>query len=225
MKDDVAIIIPAYNPGECLIELIDKLAENQYAKIIVINDGSKSKEIFEKIKHKAVMLEHTVNQGKGKALKTGFNYCTKNMSNIIGVITVDADGQHAIEDINTIYEKLKIKRDSILLGSRNFDEANIPYRSKFGNKIISKILERKTKINIEDTQTGLRAIPIKYLQELEEISGERFEYETNMLMYCIKNNMQIEEIPINTIYIDKNKHSHFNVFMDSINIYKAVKKV
>lgn len=225
MKDDVAIVIPAYNPGERLIDLIDKLEESKYTNIIVINDGSKSKEVFEKIKHRAIILEHSTNQGKGNALKTGFNYCTKNMSNSIGVITVDADGQHAIEDINAIYEKLKIKRDSILLGSRNFDEANIPYRSKFGNKIISKILETKTNMKIEDTQTGLRAIPIKYLQKLEEISGERFEYETNMLIYCIKNKMQIEEIPINTIYIDKNKHSHFNVFMDSINIYKAVKKV
>lgn len=189
MKDDVTIIIPAYNPSESLIELIGKLKESKYTKIIVINDGSKEKETFEKIKHYAIVLEHSINQGKGSALKTGFNYCIQNISNSIGVITVDADGQHTIEDINKIYKEFQMKKDFVLLGSRNFNNENIPFRSRFGNRIMSNVLDRKTKVKLKDTQTGLRAIPNKYLQELEKVKGKRFEYETNMLIYCINKNI------------------------------------
>lgn len=218
MKNDVAIIIPAYNPDENLNKLIKDLEENKYVKIIVINDGSEKTEIFKQIEESVTILEHKKNQGKGRAIKTGINYCLENFNDIIGAITVDADGQHLIEDVNKIYNALENNRNSIILGSRDFKSKQIPFRSKIGNIIFSKILKRKTGIKISDTQTGLRGIPIKYLNDFKEIRGERFEYETNVILNCIEKGINIIEVRIQSIYINKNKSSHYRIIKDSIKI-------
>ena len=184
LKKEIVILIPAYNPSEELIKLVRDLKKSY--KIIVVNDGSESRRYFEEIKKDCKILEHNRNKGKGRALKTGFRYVIKNYHDVIGVVTVDADGQHEIQDIYKICEVFQKQKDMLILGKRNFNVKGIPLRSRMGNKMISKIIEKKAKRSIEDTQTGLRAIPIKYLKDFEKIDGERFEYETNILLYCIK---------------------------------------
>lgn len=218
IRDDFIILIPAYNPNYELYKIINKLYKNKYSKIVVINDGSKKIEIFNKIKNKAIVINHEINKGKGIALKTGIEYCLKNFPNTAGIITVDADGQHLIEDINKIYEKLKYNNNGIILGSRNFKGKEIPIRNKIGNILFRNILEIKTKIKLQDTQTGLRGIPIQYLKEFKNIKGEHYEYETNMLLYCIKNDIKVSEININNVYINKNKSSCYKPIKDSIKI-------
>ena len=222
LKKEIVILIPAYNPSEELIKLVRDLKKSY--KIIVVNDGSESRRYFEEIKKDCKILEHNRNKGKGRALKTGFRYVMKNYHDVIGVVTVDADGQHEIQDIYKICEVFQKQKDMLILGKRNFNVKGIPLRSRMGNKMISKIIEKKAKRSIEDTQTGLRAIPIKYLKDFEKIDGERFEYETNILLYCIKKKIDILEITIKTVYKNKNKASHFRILKDSINIYKQVRK-
>lgn len=222
MKNDVSIIIPAYNPDEKLEQLVKELKKNEYNKIIVIDDGSIELSIFKSIKKNAIVLHHRQNKGKGRALKTGFEYCLENMEDIKGVITVDADGQHAIEDINKIYKEFQLNSKKVIIGSRNFQTKGIPLKSKIGNNLISKIIGKKYKVKIRDTQTGLRAISIRNLKRLKQVKGEHFEYETNMIIECIKKKIKIIEVPIKTIYLDKNKASHFKNIRDSIKICKAV---
>ena len=222
LKEKIIILIPAYNPDKELIKLVKELTENY--KIIVINDGSDSKKYFNAIKKDCKILEHSVNKGKGRALKTGFRYIIENYHNAIGVVTIDADGQHDIQDIYKICEVFKQQSDILIFGKRNFDSKEIPFRSRIGNKMISRLIEKKTRKNIGDTQTGLRAIPIKYLKDFERIYGERFEYETNVLLYCIKQKINIHEIAIKSIYKNKNKMSHFRMLRDSMIIYNQLRK-
>lgn len=218
MKESIAIIIPAYNPNEILAEIVDNLKKSEYTKIIVINDGSENDEIFKKIERKVTLLTHDKNLGKGVALKTAFEYCLKNMKNLKGVITVDADGQHLIQDINNVCDTFLKNKDSIILGSRDFSKSNIPIRSLIGNKIIRYVFRKKTKIKIKDTQTGLRAIPFQYLERFSNIKGERFEYEINMLLYATKHCIKILEKNIETVYIEGNKTSKFKIVKDSIKV-------
>ena len=76
-----------------------------------------------------------------------------------------------------------------------------------------------TGITVSDTQTGLRGIPAAFMQELLMVKGERFEFETNMLLETKVRRVSIIEVPIKTIYIEENKTSHFNPIKDSIKIY------
>ena len=94
------IVIPAYQPDNKLIKLIEKIHEKSDFRILVIDDGSSSncQNIFDKAEQYATVLRHQVNQGKGQALKTAFTYIRQ--QNSYGtVVTADADGQHKIWDI------------------------------------------------------------------------------------------------------------------------------
>lgn len=226
--DKVTLIIPAYNPDEKLISLVSDLTNAQFDDIIIINDGSKqsSNNIFNalsKIKE-CTIIEHAVNLGKGRTLKTAFNYFLNNRKDYIGLVSLDADGQHSSEDIVKVASKLCEHPNKLIMGVRDFSSENIPFRSRFGNVLTRKIFNIACGINISDTQTGLRGIPYSFLKSIMNVKGERFEYEMNMLVESKQANIEIEEVKIKTIYIEENKSSHFNPIIDSIKIYSVFLK-
>lgn len=229
MIDDVCLIIPAFNPDEDLfLNFIDQATKN-FSNIIVINDGSDEKYngIFETIQKeysKICMLKHSVNLGKGRALKTSFNYYLNAFSSCIGIVQADCDGQHNIDDVVKCAKALKENKESLILGVRDFNGKDVPAKSKYGNKITRNIFKLFIGINIKDTQTGLRAIGNDLIKKFICTKGERYEYETNILIDCKENNISIKEIPIKTIYIEKNQTSKFNPLKDSFIIYKLFAK-
>ena len=229
MIDDVCLIIPAYNPDEELfINFLDKAVDN-FSNIIVINDGSKEDNInvFNKISEtypNVTLLKHSVNLGKGRALKTAFNHYLNEYPNCVGIVQADCDGQHDIEDVINCSNALKENPNCLVLGARNFDEKDVPMKSKYGNKITRLIFKLFIGIAIKDTQTGLRAIGNDLLKQFISTYGERYEYETNVLIDCKTNNIEIKEVPIKTIYIEKNQTSKFNPIKDSFMIYKLFAK-
>jgi glycosyltransferase involved in cell wall biosynthesis len=220
---DIVVLIPAFNPNNKLVMLVNELIKRGIENIIVVDDGSKNqcKDIFQSIKvfNQCTVLKHANNLGKGRALKTGFNYFLNHYIGFIGIITVDADGQHKCEDIIKVAQALAEHQDSLILGTRNFNDKKVPFRSRFGNKITARIFSFFSGINISDTQTGLRGIPCKHVSSMLKTRGERFEYEMNMLMECSQKKVGIRDIAIDTIYIEDNKSSHFNPFLDSVKIY------
>ena len=210
MREDVCIVIPAYNPDDKLSTLINALKDYN---ILVVNDGSSNS--FDFTIPGIILLEHKWNKGKGEALKTAFKYI-KEQTDYTFVVTADADGQHTSEDIKRVIEELKENR--FVLGCRKFDK-NTPLRSYIGNKITSVILKLFYNINISDSQTGLRGFSVNILKELINIQGSRYEYETAVLLKLKELNLKIVELPICTIYCDNNCCSHFNPFKDSAKIF------
>ncbi|MBO6239860.1 MAG: bifunctional glycosyltransferase family 2/GtrA family protein [Butyrivibrio sp.] len=220
---NIPIIIPAYEPDEKLVKLVEELNRAELKPIVVVNDGSDKDKfggIFSKVRENgAVVLEHAVNMGKGRALKTAFNYCLNRYEDLKGVITADSDGQHTLEDIRKCIDVLLRNPDTLVLGVRNFDESGIPARSVFGNKVTRRIMKLLVGIAITDTQTGLRGIGPDFMRYLLTEDGERFEFETNMLIATKDQGIKIIEVPIRTIYLEENKSSHFNPIVDSVRIY------
>ncbi len=226
----LVIIIPSLNPDEKLLNLIEDLDKNSIKNIVIVNDGSEKDTlfIFDKIKEKynIPVLNHSINLGKGRSLKTAFNYILDNFKDSIGVITVDSDGQHRIKDIMAVASKMlkSQKTDKLILGARDFKNSNVPARSKFGNITTRNIFKILCGISVTDTQTGLRGIYKEYMIELMNVQGERFEFEMNMLIETKTKHIKIEEVPIETVYIEENKTSHFNPLVDSIKIYSLFMK-
>ncbi|MDD6812529.1 MAG: glycosyltransferase [Lachnospiraceae bacterium] len=220
---EIPVIIPAYEPDEKLIVLLQHLQEAGIAHIVVVDDGSGSdyRTLFERAEamEGCIVLTHTVNLGKGRALKTAFNYCLMQYPDMAGCVTADSDGQHTPKDILACMKKLWDNPDALILGCRNFDAKDVPARSSFGNKCTRKVLQYLIGISVSDTQTGLRAIPSSFMETLMNVKGERFEFETNMLIETKNRNIPIQEVPVETIYIEENKTSHFNPIKDSIRIY------
>ena len=181
MIDDVCLIIPAYNPDEELFITFLNKAREKFSNIIVIDDGSneESATIFNKINEQfpeVKMLKHSVNLGKGRALKTAFNHYLNEYPNCIGIVQADCDGQHDIEDVISCASALKENQNSLILGARNFDEKDVPIKSKYGNKITRLIFKLFIGIKIKDTQTGLRAIGNELIKQFISTFGERYEY-------------------------------------------------
>lgn len=224
---NISVIIPTYNPSEKLISVINGLIEYNFKSIIVIDDGSRQdcQHIFTEAEGitGCTVLHHEVNKGKGRGLKTGFNYVIENLPDCDGVVTTDDDGQHTPEDILRCAEKM-MECHKAVLGARDFSGDNVPPKSRFGNNTTRLVFRLLCGIKITDTQTGLRALPFSYLKPLTEISGERFEYETNMLLEMKRMGLSFEEVTIETIYLDGNSATHFNPLTDSVKIYAQILK-
>ena len=219
----IPVVIPAYEPDEKLIGLVEKLNEADLSPIVVVDDGSNKAvygSIFERVGNLgATVLTHAVNMGKGRGLKTAFNHCINEYDGLVGVVTADSDGQHRAEDIKKCKDALLDNPHSLILGVRDFNRDGIPARSVFGNKTTSRVMKLLTGISISDTQTGLRGINVDFMKELLTENGERFEFETNMLLLAKDNGIEIKEVPIETIYLEDNRSSHFNPIKDSFKIY------
>lgn len=221
----IALVIPAYEPTTDFIEFCISIRKSKIKDVIIINDGSSEEydNIFDEISKKCgfILLKHNTNKGKGRALKTAFEYILKEMDYIDGCVTADSDGQHSINDILACMLKLQENKRALILGSRCFDGMNIPSKSRFGNKFTSKIFKLLYKKEISDTQTGLRGVSREFIEKLVEVDGERFEFETCMLIEACKREIKIIEVPIETIYDSKKEHkTHFHAVKDSIRIYK-----
>lgn len=219
---EIPVVIPAYEPDDKMISLLERLKKAEIRHIIVVDDGSGSdyNELFTKAEDMGcLVLHHAVNLGKGRALKTAFNECLLRYPDVPGCICADSDGQHTTEDILTCMRELSKHPDALILGCRNFDGSNVPGRSSFGNKCTRQVFRYLLGISVSDTQTGLRAIPAFFMKNLLEIKGERFEYETNMLIETKNLQIPIIEVPIKTIYLEENKTSHFHPIRDSVRIY------
>lgn len=225
----IPVIIPAYEPDEQLEIFCNNITESGFLYIIVVNDGSgdKYRKIFDNIRHipNCTVLEHDVNKGKGRALKTAFKYILYYLQDSIGCLTADSDGQHKIGDLIKCGESLVRNPKSLILGCREFDGERIPWKSKFGNELTKKVCSYLCGIRVSDTQTGLRGIPKEFMSELLTIPGDRFEFETNMLI-ASKKKYSIVEVNIETIYESKTNHvTHFDPIKDSIRIYSIFGRI
>ena len=224
----ITVVLPSLDPDEKLIRVVDGLLEYGFTDIILVNDGSKAENLhyFTDLAaaHPEIhLLHHEVNKGKGAALKNAFRYFLENRPEGVGVVTVDGDDQHHPEDTRRCCEQM-MKSWNIVLGCRDFNQEDVPARSSFGNKTTSLIFKIFVGMTISDTQTGLRAIPREQLKVLAGIAGDRFEYETNMLLAMKDNGFAFDEVKIRTVYIEENKSSHFRVIHDSWRIYKLILK-
>lgn len=231
MEKIVPIIIPAYEPDNRLFDLLKDMRTSQIGPVILVNDGSgekyndifcKAQEVLQDIG--GILLTHNVNKGKGRALKTAFEYVLNEYPQAVGVITADSDGQHTVECIRKVKSALLQHPQNLILGVRKFDGDGIPWKSRFGNTLTEKIFAYVAGVHVTDTQTGLRGIPTALLPEFLEVPGERFEYEMQMLMECAGKH-DITEIPIETIYDSEDNHqTHFDPVADSVRIYKILGK-
>lgn len=226
MKDFV-VIIPAYNPMNELPNYIKNLLDENVLGIVVVDDGSDQvfSDLFENITQleRTIVLKHEVNMGKGAALKTGFNYINANYSHVNSVVTADSDGQHLVVDVVNVGDEMVATLADYILGTRNFARSGVPFRSRIGNWFTSLVFALFFQLKIRDTQTGLRAFKTNQLENLMKVSGNRFEYEINMLIMIAKEKHTMDCVAISTVYHDEHT-SHYSTIKDSVSIGKQMVK-
>lgn len=224
----ILVVIPSLDPDERLLKVIRGVQEVGFTDILLVDDGSseKNQHFFEEgAELGCAVLHHGVNKGKGRALKTAFEWFMENRKDSVGAVTIDGDAQHLPHDIAACVDLMyKQEKDSLVLGVRNFNLPQVPPKSRFGNKLTSSVFRLFCGLKVSDTQTGLRVFPRGIIPKMLEISGERFEYETNMLLECKQSDIPIVEQTIETVYIDQNETTHFHPIKDSLRVYGIIIK-
>lgn len=229
MRNSVVLLIPAYRPSTVLLELVKAIISERaecICAVVVVDDGSGPdfRPIFDELdpQEGVTVLRHAVNLGKGAALKTGFNHVLLAFPHSVGVVTADADGQHAVPDILNLARILATDPNRIALGVRAFT-GKVPIRSRLGNGITRYVFLALTGMKLSDTQTGLRTWPRWYCLESLTIQINGYDFELECLLKAHSGpsgrTLTVHQVPIKTIYLDGNATSHFNPIRDSMRIY------
>lgn len=223
--EGVSLILPSLNPSDKFDAVVDQAVAAGFADIVIVDDGSREDckgHFRHAARHSQVtVLTHPVNRGKGQALRTAFAFLLENRPDCRGAVTIDGDGQHRIADILAVAQAVGDDK-RIIMGCRDFSGPEVPARSRSGNRITCGVFRLVCGIRLRDTQTGLRGIPAALFPALLQVRGDRFEYETNMLLDMKRMGVGFRELPIETVYEDDNSESHFRPVRDSIRIYKFI---
>lgn len=223
IKSHLAVVIPCYNAEKFVEEVVLKTLEFT-ERLILVNDGStdNSPMILDNLSklypEKVVLVNLVKNSGKGTALLAGFKKALEFPFD--GLVTIDADAQHNPLDI--IYLAKEIKSScALVIGERLF--RLMPFRSKISNAIISFFLRRFYSKAPKDTQSGMRGFNRDFIKQIvQKIDGGCYEVEFRILLLALEQKLKIKSVPITTIYIEKNRSSHFSPLKDSIKIIRVL---
>ncbi|MDE3247133.1 MAG: DUF2062 domain-containing protein [Bacteroidota bacterium] len=211
-KASACVLIPTYNNATTLGRVINDVAKYT-RRILVVNDGSTddTPSVLQQFPF-ITLVNLPQNQGKGMALRTGFQHAVS-----LGyqyVISIDSDGQHFAADLQQFLEKLATQPNSIIVGARNMDQASVPGGSSFGNRFSNFWFKVETGIRLPDTQSGYRVYPVAALDGTRWVT-RRFEFEIEVLVRAAWKGIPVVPVPVKVYYAPAGERvSHFRPFKD-----------
>ena len=174
------VIVPTYNNETTVRQVVSDVL--RYTRdVIVVNDGCTDGTERQLAGMGVHIVRYGRNRGKGYALRAGFREARKRGFDY--AITIDADGQHFAGDIPAFIEALRAHPDSLIVGSRNLEEAGMPAGNTFANKFSNFWFRLQTGVRLPDTQTGYRLYPLRRMGRLWWLTS-RYEAELEMLVYA-----------------------------------------
>ena len=208
----IVIIIPAYNPPQSFISLLQNIRTKTFIPIIIIDDGSIPK--INMVIANTILLRNKSNSGKGYSLIRGFNEAlSRGYSH---AITMDADSQH---DPDMLQSFIKINANiSIVLGNRQFN-ANMPIHRRISNKLTSSVISIICRKNILDAQCGYRRYKLDNVCSNNYMENG-YQFESEVLIKILADNCTLHHIEIPTIYAQEN--SSINIFWDTIKFVRLI---
>lgn len=212
------VLIPTYNNEKTLKRVVDSVLEFVPGKfVIVVNDGStdSTAEILSSYGNHITVLKNEKNRGKGYSLRKGFDYA--NEQGYHYVITMDSDGQHYPSDLPKMIDECYQYPDTVLMGSRNMDQEDVPGKSSFGNKFSNFWFKVETWISLPDTQTGFRVYPLKPLKKMR-LFTTKFELEIEVIVRLAWKGIPFRPVPISVKYDPDERVSHFRPGRDFFRI-------
>jgi len=214
---NVWVVIPAYNEAESLGKLLDGLDEKNLS-LLVVDDGSGDATSRIARDCGALVIRNKTNLGKGISLKLAIDYLLKN-TDFDCVITMDADGQHAVSDVDLFLEQVG-KGEDFIIGNRLHDPRTMPLLRVATNKLMSWLISKITGQSIPDTQCGFRLIRRGVLEKMQ-IESDKFEIESEIVIKAAANGAQVRSVPIRTIYSSARK-SYIRPFADTVRFIKFI---
>ena len=214
-----AAIIPAYREEQHIRDIVRRTRQ-QLDHVVVIDDGSSDNTAGCAREAGAEVIVHSQNRGKGEAIKTGLRHWLDRQ--FTHVIILDADGQHLPEEIDRFIAAAAQAGDhSFFLGNRMNNLIGMPFVRRVVNRYMSNRISRICRQEIPDTQCGFRMLDRQLIPELLE-GGNRFDYETEMLIIASRKGYRIESVTITTVYSDEVSSIH--PARDTIRFFKLMRR-
>ena len=214
-----AAIIPAYREERHISDVVRR-TRKQLDHVLVVDDGSSDKTAQHAREAGAEVIVHKQNRGKGEAIKTGLRHWLDRQ--FIHMIMLDADGQHLPEEIERFIGAAALAADrSLFLGNRMKNLTSMPFIRRIVNRYMSNRISRICRQKIPDTQCGFRMLDRQLIPELLH-GGNRFDYETEMLIIASRQGYRIESVPITTVYSDEVSSIH--PVRDTLRFFKLMRR-
>jgi glycosyltransferase involved in cell wall biosynthesis len=208
-----ACVVPAYNAGETLEQVIEGVRQTvPRVRVVVIDDGStdQTREVADRVADDVVGFDQ--NRGKGAALRAGFEAALAERCST--VMTIDADGQHDPAFAPALFSALT--RVDVVIGVRKRNGSDMPAYRRLSNALASAAVSACTGRRFADSQSGFRAVRAEVLRRIEP-AGDRYEYETDFLIQAARGGWRIGTVPVSTLYGEWAR-SHFRTLGDSARV-------
>lgn len=214
----LCILIPSYNEEKGIGSLIRALKARNLA-VYVVDDGSTDKTASKAESEGAIVIRHEVNKGKGASLREGFGHILK--EDFDAVLLMDADGQHAVEDIDSFSEKMRKTDADVVIGNRMDDTSSMPLSRKHTNRFMSWLISKVSGQRVSDTQCGFRLIKTDVLNKIR-LESSNYEIESELIIEAARKGFRIESVPIRTVYRDEK--SRINPVLDTLRFIFFISK-
>lgn len=216
----VCAVVPAYNEQAHIAEVVQKLLDQQ-VEVVVVDDGSMDG-TQERVRHLPVQLiEHSVNQGKGEAIRTGIRSALDR--GFEAAVFLDADGQHVPEEIARFVALYESQKPDLVVGTRMGAPTGMPLIRKLSNRSSSLLVGWLAGTRVTDSQSGYRLLSRRAMQAVLAQESGGFELESEMIIDLARSGLKYAEVPISCHYGDE--VSHYKPLRDASRFLKlAVRK-
>ena len=216
------VLLVAFEPKSNFLSFVQEIKQAGF-EVLVINDGSPVSfdSIFLEVSKMVKVLKHEFNRGKGASIKTGLEYIQTYCKENYVVVTMDSGGDYTLEDVEQISKEAIINTNSLLLGSRRRKNTSIV--NNIGKEVMRFAYQKKTGLDIYDTQANLRAFTNFLTPFLLSVKGNRFNYEMNVLLSCAEKKINIKEIALVNKEVEEIvKEEHQEEVIPEREIFKTV---
>lgn len=216
MLEYVWCAVPVFNNRETVRHVV-AACRDILPHVVVVDDGSTDADLVELLSGlDVVVLQHEKNLGKGQAILTASHYIEAQGGEFM--ITIDADGQHLPQDIHKFLPLLGEDIPGIIIGCRDFDTDNVPSSSRFGRSFANFWLLVETGKLVGDCQSGFRAYPVRYLNQLV-FKGSRYDFEAEVLAKASWAGLALTTVDIDVIYPKPEERiSSFKPVLDNLRL-------
>ena len=215
---DVAAVIPAFREETHIADVVRRTLA-AVGQVVVVDDGSPDATAERARAAGAVVIVHEVNRGKGEAIRSGLRHWYERGAKY--VVLLDGDGQHLPEEIARFVAAAESSAARLFVGTRMHDLTRMPATRRFVNRYMSRKISAVCGQAVPDTQCGFRMVHRDLIPDLLG-GGDRFDYETEMLIVASRRGFKIEPVPITTVYADE--VSSINPVRDTVRFFALMRR-
>ncbi len=216
-----AAVIPVYNEAQTIRSVVERTLPH-VDQVIVVDDASMDASAEQLTGTGVTLLKHTRNMGKGPTIQRGFIHALE--QGVEAVVTLDGDNQHSPEEIPKLLRAAEKYPNSIVIGARLKRRENAPRLRLFANRFADFWVSWAAGYPVVDSQSGFRLYPAQALNivcnRLNEPMG--FVFESEILIEAAHNNLYSVSVPIESIYHQGGRHSHYKPWRDTWLIVRMI---